>query len=403
MQPPSRRGQPLLLSTLTAFGLAFFFVGCASPGPPRPPSLKLPQPVTDLTAQRIGDQVILHWTTPTKTTDGLPIQENLTARICRTPVPVAARALPAPRPGTALAPPLAPALPSAPAPPCKPVNRVAVHAGASNAADSLPAALTSNPVTLLDYRVEIENAAGRAAGPSNAAFSAAGAVPPVVAALHASAIPSGAMLEWDAAPSIAVGRPAVFIEVDRINPALVAPPKNSSKAKSSQPIQLAGQESAEVHLRSSGLATGTVDPTARFGQTYRYSAQRVVTIQLNGHPLELRSTPSPAISLTLMDTFPPAVPTGLATVLTATPQPGIDISWQPNTESDLAGYNVYRRTLAGQGSQPVRLTPAPIPGSAYRDLTAVPGQRYAYSVTAIDTSNNESKPSAETEETLAQP
>src|SRR5580765_252644 len=43
--------------------LAVFF-GCASPGPPLAPSLKLPEAVTDLTTSRVGDKVILHWTTP---------------------------------------------------------------------------------------------------------------------------------------------------------------------------------------------------------------------------------------------------------------------------------------------------------------------------------------------------
>ncbi|MCU1324536.1 MAG: Fibronectin type domain protein [Acidobacteriaceae bacterium] len=375
-------------------------VGCASPGPPRPPSLNLSQPATDLTAQRVGDQVLLRWTTPDKTTDGLPIKQNLTVRVCRTAFPaVAGSSLP---PGANLAPPLLPPVPAAnqPTPPCNEVLRVAVHPGVSTATDSLPANLTADPVALLDYRVEIENAATHTAGPSNPAFSAAGTAPAPVESLHASAIPSGAMLEWAAVPTLTRGRPAPFLELNRINSALVAPPRSSTKAKS-QPLQLAGAESPEVHLRASSPATGTIDPTARFGQTYLYTAQRVRPIQLNGHAIEVRSVVSPTITLTLRDTFPPAAPTGLATIPTTTPQPGIDLSWQPNAEPDLAGYIVYRRDLAG--TTPTRLTPTAIPGSAFRDATAAPGQRYAYTVTAIDTNNNESKASPEAEETLPNP
>ena len=43
------------LSVLTAAALA----GCANPGPPRPPSLQLPEMVGDLSAERIGNRVLL--------------------------------------------------------------------------------------------------------------------------------------------------------------------------------------------------------------------------------------------------------------------------------------------------------------------------------------------------------
>ncbi|MGH9587382.1 MAG: hypothetical protein ACRD3F_10550, partial [Acidobacteriaceae bacterium] len=35
-------------------------LGCGMVASPQPPSLKLPQPVADLTAQRVGNQVNLH-------------------------------------------------------------------------------------------------------------------------------------------------------------------------------------------------------------------------------------------------------------------------------------------------------------------------------------------------------
>ena len=50
--------------------------GCASPGPPQPPSLNLPEVVKDLTAERVGDVVQLHWTTPDMTTDRLDDQRR---------------------------------------------------------------------------------------------------------------------------------------------------------------------------------------------------------------------------------------------------------------------------------------------------------------------------------------
>ena len=59
-------------------------VGCASPGPPRAPSLQLPEPVRDLSAARVGDRVELKFTLPQRTTDNLPIREaGVKASVCR--------------------------------------------------------------------------------------------------------------------------------------------------------------------------------------------------------------------------------------------------------------------------------------------------------------------------------
>jgi hypothetical protein len=405
--PNSPRSRPALPSSIgllipAATLLALLATGCASPGPPRPPSLNLPQPVTDLAAERVGDQVLLHWTTPARTTDGLPLKGNFTARICRNPVPAASSRL------------------AAPASPCTPVLRLAVHTGPSTAADALTSPLTADPVTLLDYRVEIENAAGHTAGPSNPAFAAAGAAPPPVESLRATAVPTGAMLEWKSSP--ASGAPT-SIELDRINSTLADARQKAAKAPSKSPaapVQLAGQEPTQIHLRASPNPNpassqqpateprGTIDQTARFGETYRYTAQRVRLLQLNGHALEVRSAISDFITLTLRDTFPPATPTGLAAIPNPALQPAqpasIDLSWDPNSEPDLAGYLVYRRAISGAADgTATRLSPIPIAGPAFRDLTATPGRRYAYTVTAIDTSNNESKPSREVQQTLPPP
>ena len=81
--------------TLGAGALPIVFIaGCASPGPPHAPSLNLPEVVHDLTAERIGDQVTLHWTTPEKTTDHLAIKGAMTAEICRVTAPISQQAVP---------------------------------------------------------------------------------------------------------------------------------------------------------------------------------------------------------------------------------------------------------------------------------------------------------------------
>ena len=443
---------------LPATLLALLAVGCASPGPPRPPSLKLPQPVTDLSAQRIGGQVILHWTTPAKTTDNLTIKDTLTARICRTAAAPSSTPIPAPATNT---PPLV-TNNSQLSLPCAAVLTLHVHPGPATATDTLPEPLAADPISVLDYRVQIENASGHAAGLSNPAYAAAGAAPLPVAALRATPTETGVMLEWTPTASIA---PRTSVELDRVDMTLSATRQLQTETTTnpSTRFQIAGKESPEVHLRatyqpsttnqqptSSQPSTtnqpepsGTIDQTARFGDIYRYTAQRVRSIELAGHSLELRSPISASVTIALHDIFPPATPTGLDAVpgqTASTNQPptpnnqqpapnslSIDLSWQPNTEPDLAGYIVYRRQLPtantpnqqpainnqpansqqaptnNQQTAATRLTPTPILGPAFRDLTALPGQTYGYSITAIDTSSNESLPTPEVQQTLPQP
>src|ERR1700733_3450727 len=80
---------------LAAMAAAVAAIGCASPGPPKPPTLNLPALATDIQAQRQGGHVLVHWTTSNKTTDDLPLNGPITAELCREvgprPAPPAAR------------------------------------------------------------------------------------------------------------------------------------------------------------------------------------------------------------------------------------------------------------------------------------------------------------------------
>lgn len=55
-----------------AVGLALL-VSCGYPGPPQPPALNLPQPITNLSAVQVGDKIVVRFTTPARTTEDLPI------------------------------------------------------------------------------------------------------------------------------------------------------------------------------------------------------------------------------------------------------------------------------------------------------------------------------------------
>jgi hypothetical protein len=184
-------------------------------------------------------------------------------------------------------------------------------------------------------------------------------------------------------------------------------PKSTAKP-SPKPSQPAPSTPTDVKLQTPRPATdpgGTIDRTAQFGETYQYTAQRVRTASIAGHALQLRSSISQPVVLALKDTFPPQPPTGLAAV------PGgadaahtsIDLSWEPDTDADLAGYIVYRQPADATGAftgPAIRLNATPIPSPAYSDQTAIIGQNYAYRVTAVDTVGNESAPSADVQEKL---
>jgi fibronectin type 3 domain-containing protein len=130
----------------------------------------------------------------------------------------------------------------------------------------------------------------------------------------------------------------------------------------------------------------------------------VARLVVDGRTLELASELCAPVRVAAVDVFPPATPTGLAAVATVG-EPGtgaaIDLSWQPDSDADLAGYAVYRREGGGAWQ---RISPAqPLVGPAFRDAQVQPGHSYRYAVSAIDQTGHESARSAETQETVPTP
>jgi hypothetical protein len=361
----------------SAFLAGALLAGCASPGNPRPPSLNLPDKVTDLTASRIGDRVKISWSPPTRTTDGVDIEFPVTVEICRDPV------LPPPSTRSRKPIPI----------PCTSVKRLTGHTGPSTAEDTLPASLTTGPRLAVAYRLRLLNPAGRSAAASTPVYVASGPAEPAVASFHATQTRPGVVLEWAPTP------PESAVEVTRtlIQPPAPAPaPKPQGKAL---PVGKKKDPAAPVLLRPATPAHGMLDPVPLISQTYTYTAQRISNVELAGHPLQLRSEPTPALTLALRDTFPPVSPRGLVSVPgTLANQPTLDLSWDPNPEPDLAGYRVYRLDLAGPTSTPRLLTPELLAGPAFRDPGVLPNHRYRYQVTAVDRTGNESSPSTSIED-----
>ena len=385
--------------------------GCASPGPPKPPSLRLPQLVKDLSAERVGDQVLLHWTTPALTTDYAEISEAISAELCRETDP-------------------RPSAPGDRLPACAPIRRLAVFPGPSEVLDSLPIPLQTDPITVLSYRVQIFNSIGHSAGKSLPALAGGGEAPAPVDSLKATLAEQGVILEWHTTlpRDIAATEQIEFRRTNRTSASpsekkpsplpIQSPAKKSQKDKPVRSMTPTDRSLNEIHLRAADTlagskkeVAGTVDTTAEIGDTYSYTAQRIRVIRAGAHVLEIRSQLSAPVTITMKDIFPPKVPTGLATIkgdwsvahMKASAGSYIDLSWEPNSEPDLEGYRVYRQLARPDGSPQgplARLTALPIAVPAFRDVAVRAGQGYIYSVTAVDAAGNESAPSAKALEVI---
>ena len=371
-------------------------VGCGTPGVPLPPSLNLPDPVSDLSADRTGDQVKLTWTMPGKNTDKLKLKDGIPVRVCR-------------REG----------------------DGACAQAGADltlppkadgTFTETLPPALATGARRKLTYFVELKNKKGRSAGLSNGAVILAGQAPAAVVGLTAEVRKQGVVLHWTA---IAANGEIGASTLIRLHRKLITPaPKPHSQT---------GLLAPEPEPLERSLAVSSPDQTPRaidkdicFGQTYEYRAQRVIRVTVTfpqeskqpqatqapgdqsqaGQPeqdrtLELAGPLSDPIRVDAADIFPPDVPSGLAAIATENnSEISIDLSWKANSDSDLAGYAVYRREGDGPWQ---RISPAePVLGPAYHDVHVRPGQTYRYAVTALDQTGHESGRSVEVQETAPQ-
>ncbi len=378
--------------------IALVLTGCASQGPLQPPSLHLPQLAQNVTAERVGDRVELTWTTPATTTDGVKMKGAMTANICvdNRPSGAALATTPSKTAKKRARNSAAASNPSA----CNVVQHLAVSPGAGKADVELGVPLAAGTPRAIAYSVELLNERGKSAGQTAPAFVAAGAAPPATGDLKISARRESAVVEWQADSASAVVELKRTLVATSAGPVSDAPQVKPSKSPT--PFSPAAkQPPRELVLRpdASGKdAGGMVDASVREGDTYTYVAQRVETLTLAGHPLEMRSAPSPVATFTYHDVFPPKAPTGLVLVPGGGfgEPPSIDLSWDANLENDVVGYNIYRSS----GADIMRVNTDPISVPSFHDVRVEPGQQYTYRVTAVDQRHNESAPGTSATETL---
>jgi len=145
-----------------------------------------------------------------------------------------------------------------------------------------------------------------------------------------------------------------------------------------------------TQIKTNHTTTQYTDSGLTNGITYYYVVKAVDT-SLN------ESWPSNEAQIVPRDSDLPAAPTGLA----ASPDDqSVTLTWTANTESDLAGYNIYRSTTSGSGYSRVATGVIP-PPEQYTDDGLINGITYYYVITAVDTSGNESPYSNEDNATPA--
>jgi hypothetical protein len=348
-----------------------WIVGCGAPGTPLPPSLELPSPVGDLTATRKGNKVSLSWSAPTQTTDGQNVRANKLgpAQVCRG---IAAS------PMTSCAQ-VAGEVPAAQIPlvkPGEPVKRITFTDTLNEQVER------EHPTQFATYAVSMLNWRGRTAGLSNQVKVPLAPVAAPPSQVKADVTADGTRLTFNRSAAINAGsllehHYRVYRRTEDTPSAVLIKDCEATSASDCEPV----------------------DTTFEWEKGYYYHVTPVTIVTEKGKKIaEVEGDDSPEVKVFAHDIFPPAQPTGLQAVYSGPGQKAfIDLTWAPNTDADLAGYDVYRHE---NGQAPAKINSALVKTPSFRDDNAQPGHTYFYSVSAIDLRWNQSPRSEKTSESV---
>jgi hypothetical protein len=348
--------------------------GCAAPAEPIERRAPVPKAVTDLTAVQTGNVIVLRFTLPKETMDRRPLKQLPAIEIYRLirPTGSAFAAAPAVSPVSILILTIPPAM----------VDQYSEQ-GHVRVVDSLKAEdFGPDEEKVAAYMVRTRASAKRESADSNSVIVPITPAADPIRDLQVETTHMGVELTWTPPQKTLVGSSPTIAkyyvyraELDR------APAREGESQKPKTPLLKIG-ESVSATYR---------DTLAEFGGNYMYSVRSVTQ-----YPNALiESGDSNMVRMTAKALHPPAAPQGLVVVFV--PALGqapahSELSWAINSETDSAGYNVYRSEQ--EGASGTRLNPELLLTPAFRDINAVPGHRYLYTVTAVDRSGNESPASA---------
>jgi hypothetical protein len=365
-----------VVKVLSAGVLLIATSGCGTPGAPLPPSLDLPKPVEDLQAARRGDVVTLSWTLPQETTDQTTMRRLGVSRVCRV---INQEHMESCVPVLEVPPPAADKRGQEAAQESKHVL---------TAKDTLPQE-SKDLHAFAVYAVEVQNPRGRSAGLSNQ-------VPVPLAPISQPEV---------------LSEPKVLLDAirweGRVRLSPLAPEQerfrlNRRERGSDQQVTVSEIPRPKAGGPGDEISIEFHDETFEWEKSYEYSFSVIARESVSrGKQLEFESDPTPAVSITPHDVFPPAKPMGVQAVYSGVLEGGgefIDVTWNANSEPDLAGYNVYRREDGESASAAVRINSTLLVTPSFRDEKIQRGRRYFYSVSAVDVRNNESERSGETSE-----
>ncbi|HEY1939313.1 MAG TPA: fibronectin type III domain-containing protein [Candidatus Angelobacter sp.] len=360
---------PMSVRLFTLLLAVTMLTGCGVPGAPLPPSAEVPKFVGDLKAVRKGDTVSLTWTVPTETTDGELIRKPGKMLVQRALIS---------------GPDAVPHFQTISELPLEPSLKDDRH-DAATAKDSLAEAMRSGAADFAVYAVLAQGHNGKSFGlPNRASVPLVPDLAPPQK-ITANPVPTGVKLSWEERSL----------------------PEKSSRIQTEYAYKIMRREQGANNVNSAVLIkqlsagsgeTDFIDTGIEWEKNYQYWIVPVTLWQAGNRKGEIEGEDSPIINVFAHDSFPPATPSGLEAVFSPAPQnPFIDLTWTPNTEPDLAGYNVYRH---GANEPPTKINSELVKTPRFPDPGIQPGMKYFYSVTAVDLRGNESGKSEETTETV---
>jgi hypothetical protein len=149
-----------------------------------------------------------------------------------------------------------------------------------------------------------------------------------------------------------------------------------------------------------GTSSGNYSGMEETGNVTQYSLSNLPLQEKTSYYFVVRafnsageSDPSNEVTYYCPDSTPPVPPQGLSRQVSGS---SVVLSWSANTETDLAGYNVYQRTSTGIYGTPSSLGKV----STYTVSGLTAGNTYYFAVSALDNSSNESGNSSEVSATI---